>query len=55
MAHGASCHCMMCTVGKKMGMISDEQHHNNDDRHQDVCKRCNHSHNKEGLCNCGCK
>lgn len=60
MAHGTHCHCMICTVGKKMGMIRDEQHddhdeHNHDNHSHDVCEHCNHPHKKDGHCDCGCK
>lgn len=62
MTHGTHCHCMMCKVGKKMGMIRDEKHddhehdHNHDhDGHGSVCEHCGHTHKKDGHCDCGCK
>ncbi len=56
--HGTHCHCMICTVGKKIGMIRDKQqsdsdHH--DDHHHDVGKHCDHSHKEDGHCDCGSK
>lgn len=60
MAHGTPCHCMMCTVGKKMGIIHGEQHddhdeHNYDNHSHNVCGHCNHTHKEDGHCDCGCK
>lgn len=58
MAHGTHCHCIMCTVGKKMGMIRGEQqddHKEYDHNHHDVCKRCGHAHKEDDHCDCGCK
>lgn len=47
MKHGSQCHCMMCTVGKKIGMIRDEHHcenHHDHDKHEhgDKCESCNY-------------
>lgn len=62
MAHGTQCNCMMCTVGKKMGMIATAQHaghdHDNQAHHEDqpgTCGSCSHAHKSDGRCDCGCK
>lgn len=60
MAHGTHCHCMMCIVGKKMGMIRDEQHndrdgHDNDSHSHEACEHCGHAHKEDGHCDCRCK
>ena len=63
MAHGTHCYCMICTVGKKIGMIHEEHHddHNHDehghnhDWHHETCKHCGHIHKEDGHCDCGCK
>jgi len=60
MAHGTHCHCMMCMVGKKMGMIrKDEQHHDHNehghDSNHETCEHCGHTHNKDARHDCGCK
>lgn len=60
MAHGTHCHCMMCALGKKMGMIRDEQHddhgeHGRDNQSHKVCEHCGHAHKENDHCDCGCK
>ena len=45
MKHGQNCDCMMCTLGKKMGMISNKK---NDDQVQ--CKQCGQSHTADMAC-----
>ena len=67
MKHGATCHCVMCTVGKKMGMIKNDHNdgeHNgdqhddsrdHDDHQENACKNCGHAHGADGNCDCGCK
>lgn len=59
MAHGMHCNCMMCTVGKKLGIIKEEKHDyqelNNNGVNRNVCKHCGHSHKSDGRCACGCK
>ncbi|MBI2459747.1 MAG: hypothetical protein HYV53_04330 [Parcubacteria group bacterium] len=50
MTHGTHCHCLMCTVGKKMGMISkehDQEHKNNEEKKTDQTEG-------GGSCGCGC-
>ncbi len=65
MAHGTHCHCMMCTIGKKIGMIHeehhDDQHHasnehgHENDGSQEACNHCGHAHKEDARCDCGCK
>lgn len=59
MKHGTYCDCMMCTVGKKLGMIKEDQRdhreHYNNGVSRNVCENCSHSHKKNGTCDCGCK
>ena len=40
MPHGTNCHCMICTIGKKIGMIrpaSDQNHANHNNACGDHC------------------
>ncbi|HEX9721839.1 MAG TPA: hypothetical protein VGA53_01100 [Candidatus Paceibacterota bacterium] len=55
MAHGKHCHCMMCSAGKKMGMIGHEDEHGHDHdkeegEHKEACPHCGDT---SGKCNCG--
>lgn len=47
MGHGIKCHCMMCTMGKKIGMIKKEEE-------SSICSGCGHAHGEDGKCECGC-
>lgn len=36
MSHGAKCGCAMCSVGKKMGMIKEENHEEHEDHRESM-------------------
>lgn len=61
MKHGTHCHCMVCTIGKKVGMIRGKEHsdhhkHNhNNHNHHDKCEHCGHEHKADSSCACECK
>lgn len=57
MKHGANCNCMMCAVGKKLGMIRDKKHDHggNNGNNGNKCEHCGHTHKADGRCDCGCK
>lgn len=39
MPHGTNCHCMICTIGKKIGMIRRE-HAQDQNNHDNTCDHC---------------
>lgn len=53
MSHGENCDCMMCTIGKKMGMIKKDNHSHAD--HHDGHDHSNHSHAEHHPDNCTCE
>ncbi len=61
MAHEVHCHCIMCTLGKKINMIrqksEDSRNGNNahNNKESQICKHCGHSHKEDGSCDCGCQ
>ena len=45
MAHGLECNCMVCNIGKKLGMIKAQE--------AQTCANCGGTTGEGGTCKCG--
>ena len=58
MGHGKHCNCLVCSMGKKVGMIhkcDDKSCEHPSHKNERGCGQCGHEHKADGSCDCGCK